>query len=337
MLLVATLVSIVAGSNPDSLQAAKFLALAAKAHLVAPGARWVVVPPAHPRGEAVLLADGTERARLDSAGWIRFESWRNDSLADRAPDTDHPPALPAIPQWISWIAPPSGGDVRFGWSVAEGAASAPWNALEGEINWLQSLGRWVSLGGGVAWEQQTPDWQHLDATGHFGAVLAACVPALCWEMRQKASPYPAAAMFEKDLDTIVVRKRPGALLQRLPTSTTGYWQQSFEAHVGMVRWRATYAPDAWKGLLQEVSLEDIPAGVLRWGVSVAWTADQAMTGFSLATAPWNLAGWRFGTRRQELSWEVARIDLLYARTDQARLAVGTRLHFSDPMHAGVSK
>ena len=338
MLLVATLFTLATSSGADSLQAAKFLGLAGNSTPLETGRQWMVLPPETPLGDGVLLANGTERARLDSVGWKRFTAWRIDSLPGNTLEgSPRGLRLPTSSDWVSWIAPPSGGRLQFGWSANEAAASATWDDLEGEAIWLQSIGPWVSLGGGYSWEQQTPQWQMLEAVGHSGAAVAACLPLVCWEMRQKASPYPSAAIFEKDLDTIVVRKRPGALIQRLPTQGGTYWQQSFEAHLGLLHLKGTYAPDAWKGLLQQVSLEDVPAGVLRWSVSLAWTSDQAMTGFSLATAPWQIAGWNLGSRRQELSWEVARFDLLFARTDQARLALSTRLHFSDPLHAGVAK
>lgn len=337
MFLVATLLSTVTSTGPDSLQAARFLGLAGNPAPVPPGVHWVVVSPETPSAPGVLLGNGTEAARLDSLGWKRFERWRSDSLPGSSEIAPQRASIPLQRDGVSWILPPSGGELAFGWSTSEGEDAAPWSDLEGQLVWRQSVGQWVSLGGGVAFQQQTPSWQTLPADPQLGAVVTACAPVLCWEMRQKASPYPDAAVFEKDLDTLVIRKRLGKLLKRLPSQAGSYWQQTLDAHVGPVHWKGTFASDAWDGLLQQVSLEDIPAGVLRWGVSLAWTSDEAMTGFSLATTPWKLAGWRLGGYRQELSWEVAQMDLLFARTDQARFAVSTRLMFSDPLHAGAAK
>lgn len=336
MFLVATLLCIAASWADDSLQAAKFHALAGLGALPHRSA-WIVLPPDPNRRDAVLLGDGTEIARLDSVAWKRFATWRNDSLSSGANGASEHIAIPTTERLVSWILPPSGGGFAASWSTAEAVKSDRWSAWTTEISWLQSIGPYVSLGGGVSMRQQTPEMAGLDASSHVEAAVAACLPVFCWEMRQQAAAYPDAAIFQKNLDTLVRKKLKGDLITRFSGDGSSYWQHTFEAHFGVLHWKGILAPDAWKGLIQQVSLEDLPAGSLRWGASLAWAGDQAMTGFSLATAPWALASWHLGRFRQNLSWEVMRLDLLYARTDQARLGISTNLHFSDPLRGGDSR
>lgn len=335
MLLVSILFMISWSATTDSSLATRFNELAHGRAATAISGNPTILPPTPERSAAVLLVDGTEVARLDSARWVRFQTWQADSSPVAPPTRLF--ARPSRAQWISWIRPPSGGTFRFGWSQSEAVGAASWTGLEAEASWRQSLGAWFSAGAGYTWEQQTPPWNNLDNTGHHGLLVTACGPVVCWEMRQKALPYPDATIFESELDSIVIRARPGTLIKRLPTSKAAYWQQSLEAHLGALRWKGTFASDAWDGLVQEVSVRDLPAGPLRWGLSLAWAGDRAMTGFSFAAAPWTLGSWTVAGRRQELSWEIARFELLFARIDQARLAVGTVFRLSDPLQAGASR
>lgn len=334
MILVATLLCWAAKAPADSLVAAKFHALADTGRLPSRQS-WIVVPPSNQRSQAVLLGDGTEVARLDSVSWKQFQAWRQDSLPTGSGSASPSIGIPAAGRWVGWIRPPSGGGMGLDWNTEEAEESSTWSSLAAQVSWLQSIGPWVSLGGGYGYQRQTPTWPGLQASSQFSPSVTACVPVVCWEMRQKGGTYPEAAIFEKKLDTLILEKRPGSLLTRVPGTGGGYWQHRIDAHAGVLHWTGTYAPDAWDGLVQEVSLRDLPAGPLRWGVSIAWTGNDAMTGFTLATTPWSFAAWSPGGHRQELSWEVLRLDLLFARTDQARFGLSTRFEFSDPLRPGA--
>lgn len=257
------------------------------------------------------------------------QAWHGDSLTSGSRGKAGF-AIPSRERLVSWLQPPSGGVLEGGWSVSEARESKTWSDLEGQVVWLQSIGPWISLGGGARWSRQSAEIAALGTPARTDPVAKACVAMVCWEARQEHASYPLAAIFQKDLDTLIAYRRSGNLLAHAPGSGGAYWLQTFDAHVGSLHWRGVYAPGAWKGLLQQVALEDLPAGLVRWGVSFSWAGAQAMTGFSLSTAPWKLSGWHLGRRSQELSWEPLRFDLLYARTDQARLSVGTRLLLSDP-------
>jgi len=329
------------GSQPtDSLLAERFWSLSKPRTLPFPGSgTWSIFPPDSLHRDAILLRTGTEAARLDTAGWKRLEAWRRDSSASVAEPVSEGLAASLAPtpaHLQAWTAPPSGGTVFAQWSASQSINSLRWNTTSMGLAWQQSLGDFVSLGAGVRWSGNTSELKGIDNGFFTEASLKACLPVVCYEARQAKTPIPEAALFQEQIDSLVLFHRKGNLVESFAkgASPSG-WQHNFLAHFGPLQWRGVLQSGAWNGLMQEVRLADLPAGPVRWGLSLAWAGDEMLSGFTLAARPLDIATWHLAQRPQAFSWEPVRLDVQWAHPTQARIALSSVLHFSDPFQPGV--
>ena len=298
---------------------------------------WQALPPDSSR-QAVLLRDGTEAARLDTLQWARLLAWRRDSAVE--PPMERPLASlsPTLADWRRWSAPPAGGTVFAAWSAAQSYESQRWTTNRFGLAWQQSIGSLASLGGGLRWSQDISPLQGMDNALAMEASAKVCAPVVCYEARQANSSMPEAALFQNHLDSLVLRHRKGDLIEHFAKNADpSGWSHEFSARLGVLQWRGTLAPGSWSGLMQEVRVHDLPAGPVRWGLSLAWAGDEMLSGFSLSARPWQLTSWSVAGRRQRLSWEPVRMDVLWAHPTQARVALASSLHFSDPFQPGATR
>lgn len=263
----------------------------------APGMRWTALAADSTGDTTLLLRDGTEHARLDSARW-------NGARRSRAAIVSAPlrgVGIPRAADLLAWTRPPSGFEAQwsFGSSRSEHSTSVGRQdiALTLDLPWKD----WVSAGvmGGFG---RTYTVFALDTvSSHPGRVwwpwwgLRACVRSLCWEARTSAQPLPPELWTESKMDSLAGSRENGDLARRWrgdPARLADNWQQSLTARLGVVSWKGTWDAEGWRGVSQEARLAPLPAGPLEWGLLAGRDVEATWTGIVLATRPKQVAAHR---------------------------------------------
>jgi len=294
-----------------------------------PGVRWAALAADSTGDTVVLLRDGTESARLDSARWNGAR--RSREAVAPAPVLAF--AAPRVADLLSWTRPPGG--LEAGWSFASTRSEHSTSvgrqdfALALDLPWKD----WVSAGvqGGFG---RTYTVYAIDAVSpRPGRVwwpwwgVRACVRSLCWEARTSAHPLPAEVWTESKIDSLVGSRENGDLVRRWkgnPSRLADNWQQSLSARLGVLSWKGTWDPEGWRGTSQEVRLDPLPAGPLEWGLLAGRDAEAAWTGLVLATRSTPVVAHRgvgFSLRPAEVVFRYSNLNRL-----AVELRSGFRLH-----------
>lgn len=247
---------------------------------------WHALPPDSGRPEAILLRDGTEETRLDSARW--------SALPKGEPGRWTLPPVPDLAMLREWTKPPQGLQLEWTFRRSRSDHSSPLdrNVLSASVD--QPWSDWFSLGllGGV---ERTYSTFILDSISNdpdrawwpwFGG--RACVRSACWEFRTSEHPIPEALWTKESMDALAERRDSTGEHSPWPPPPprSGFnWQNSWTARVGAVAWRTTVDRDRFPGAAHELSIRAFEGDLFRWTALVGTDDTRAWTGFAVGVAP----------------------------------------------------
>lgn len=247
---------------------------------------WHVLPPDSGRPEAILLRDGTEEARLDSARW--------SSLPESSPRRWSLPPRPDLAKLREWTKPPQGLELEWTFRRSRSDHSTPLDRSVFAASFDQPWDDWFSLGllGGV---ERTYTKFLLDSISSdpgrswwpwFGG--RACVRSACWEFRTSDHPIPEPLWTRENMDALAERRdstgehRPWS---PPPPRSEFNWQNSWTARVGVVSWRTTVDGDRFPGAAHELAVRTFEGDAFRCTALLGTDDTRAWTGFALGVVP----------------------------------------------------
>lgn len=246
------------------------------------GSRWAALPPDSLHSETIILRDGTEWGRIDTAKGKRIPSARDWTLPD----------LPTTETLLAWTTPPDG--LALGWTFrrSRARASSPMDRNILSASYDQPWKNWVSIGivGGM---ERTYTKFGIDSISNDPANLwwpswggRACLRSLCWESRTADHPIAEAAWTQRGMDSLAVKGRDGKLVRGWDNPTSDWnWEHSLTARIGLFEWRTTIDGDRWEGAEHEMLLTTANSGIVRWGALVGTNDTRAWTGFAVGIEP----------------------------------------------------
>lgn len=270
------------GTSPVPLDSARLAALGVASQ---PGTRWCALPPDSAHPEAILLQNGTEVARIDSARWNRTIG-NHDSNG----------FVPG-PSWNDlrrWTRPPEGIEASWTFRRSRSSHSSPLDRNQFEATWDQPWKDWGSLGLAAGIERTSTAFPLDSISGSPGGTWwpwwggRVCARSACWEFRTSQHPIPAVLWTQEKMDSLAVDRGNGALSTSWdaePPPTALNWQNSLALRLGALDWRTTVDADRWKGAEHEMTLTAPAGGTLRWGLLVGTNSSRAWTGAILGFAP----------------------------------------------------
>lgn len=291
-----------------------------------PGAAWVALPPDPSTGEVVVLREGTEAARVDSARWRAVR----DSLAAVQPSRWRLPSVPTTDDWLRWTRPPAGLRAQWRWLTSVSPGSSAWRRQEGSVELDVPWQDWVSVGVSGGGERV---WTSLPLArvspphdgrwwGWWG--VRGCLRSACFETRTSRHPLPDGLRNQEGIDSLVAQGQDGELARRWSSAGSRYadnWEQAVSLRLGPVSWRARRDPEVWYGWSQEAALFPLPGGPVRWGLLAGGDRSAAWTGIVIGHA-----GWRRGLPRS-FGLLVLPAELAFRWTDAKRFSLDVRTAF----------
>lgn len=280
---------------------------------------------------AVLIAQGREQGKVP---------WSDDLAADTA-RRDWPPRLDlsrlGLEDLRRWTAPPSGMVLRAGGGsgMSSGTTAITLASFDGEIR--GGWNGWVSGGGGVRWTNILWSPSTTVATGEassrssWDGMLSLCGPVLCVEFERHSLPVGPDTWMQSDLDTLLASGRTGRFW-KLPSDSSfdGAWERRLVARLGALEYRLRACPGLWKGTIQSLGLNDVPAGPMGWGAGVTWTRAAAATWFELASGEVRGRIPLPAHRSSMVEFEPVRLRVDFASLSRLSVSLRTALMFSDP-------
>lgn len=308
---------------------------------------WWVIPPGAPGDSAALLLDGTEAGRIPSGPWDSLLALRDARPGTPAARLEPGFARPApAPIWRSlfpdldrldaWTRVPEGVWFRAGGSLSTSSDSrAAWNRY-GAVGFdlaPRPWFRWISLGGSWTWSGSgngaAPDPVFPgggEATWNEPAVRA-CLPGICWESRRSEDPLSPDLWSIDQRDTLIA---DGQAPWTVPSQRSGNWAHDLSLHLGALWWTFSWDAESWRGVRQEVSLRDLEAGSLRWGLLAGWDRSAAWTGFVAGIRPLPLPRLHLpGLPAIRPAWEPAIAEFRYHRLEHLQAGLSMRLRLLD--------
>lgn len=285
--------------------------------------RWFAFPAGDSTADWVVFADGVSRLRLDSAAW--------DSTA--APPAPWVLPLRMDPDRLRELTRPREGLVggwTFGVSRSARSSMLLRQSLDASIDipWLD----WVSVGlqGGFdrTWTPfpvgpLTPGREG-GWTPWWGA--QGCLRSVCLESRSSRHPIPRALWLQPTMDSLFGDSADGVMVRRWSSNPSAYYfnmEHALHARFGPVSWDASWDGDTWKGLSQEIAMDPLGTGALRWGLLLGTNASGSWTGMKLAIVPGDIL------RRRGIGFAVRPFHLVarWASMNEIALELGTDLSF----------
>lgn len=335
MMLVPALVSALLSAEPfpvpaklDSAKVRRFLSTVATDSVMPRTADWTLVGPVG--DSAVLAADGTE--------WTRLPWGTASALVSRDDGTSAGSTRPLREALVDWGAPPSGGAVWLAMDNGRGARSTSLLQWSASASYRHAIGRFLSVGGGVSWEQFlfSPHVEHLTKDSSLpagvGALASVCGPFVCGELVRRVSPVERESWLQPDLDSFLVAEAEGSPFWRAGrrSSFDPVWERRLVVRAGAFAYRAGWCPGLWDGAFQSVGFWDLPAGALRFGFGLDWTSDRAAARGELSIAPISRTLRSSGADGFRLEWVPLDFSLAFRGVGEFQLAFRTGLRFPDP-------
>lgn len=335
MILIPALVSALVSAEPfpvpaklDSAKVRRFLSEVATDSVVPRTADWTVVGPLG--DSAVLLADGTQ--------WMRLPWEQASALVSR---DDGPSGGSTRTSWealMDWGAPPAGGAVWVAMDNGKGARSTSLLQWSASASYRQSIGQYLSVGGGVSWEQFlfSPDVARLTGDSALpsgvGLLASVCGPFVCGELARRVSPVERESWLQPDLDSFLVPGAQGRPFWRAGrrSSFDPAWERRLIVRAGAFAYRAGWCPDLWDGAFQSVGFWDLPAGALRFGFGLEWTADRAAARGQLSITPISRTFRSPGSEGFKMEFVPLDFSLAFRGVGEFQFAFRTGLRFPDP-------
>jgi len=249
------------------------------------GSSWASLSPDSGRSEAIILRDGTEIARIDSARWARKAIATSKWTLPRRPD---------LARLRDWTRPPDGLELDWTFKTSRSSHSSRLDrnlfTATLDVPWKD----WVSAGamGGI---ERTYSKYALDSISSdpqrmwwpwWGTRL--CVRSACWEARTSTHPIPDALWTQDRMDSLILSRRNGERTRHWdspPPRSDLNWQHSLTARVGIVGWRTTMDADRWIGASHELAIAPVAFGSIRWGLLAGRDNSCAWTGIVVGAAP----------------------------------------------------
>jgi hypothetical protein len=248
------------------------------------GSRWTALPPDSVEAGTVLLRDGTQWERIDSARSARIpppERWKL-------------PIVPRPQDLLDWTTPPEGFALEWSFRRSRSRASSQLDRTILKASYDQPWKDWVSIGlvGGL---ERIHTKFELDSIADdparqwwptWGA--RACLRSLCWESRTAAAPIAEAAWTQRGMDSLARSGQDGDLVRGWsdPASADAWnWQHTATARIGVLQWRTAIDGDRWAGAEHEMLLSTATSGIVRWGALFGTNETRAWTGFALGIEP----------------------------------------------------
>lgn len=260
-------------------------------------ARWTALFADSTGDTLLVLRDGTEFARIDSARWNEVQRVRSAAA---------PPSLAAIrmpreEELRAWTRPRNGLQARWSLAGSRSKSSTPIGRQEVAFSLDVPWNDWVSAGLSGGTSRTYTSYAIDTVSPHPGRVwwpwwgFQACVRSVCWEVRTSDHPLPPEVWTETKIDSLLPSRDDGDLVRRWsgdPSRLEDNWQQSLSVRLGVLSWKGTWDPQGWRGTSQEAQIAPLPAGPLEWGLLVGADAEAAWTGFLVATRSRPLASRR---------------------------------------------
>lgn len=336
MILIPALVSIlVSAADPfpvpaelDSSRVRPLLASVAPDSVMPRTADWTFVGPVG--DSAVLLADGTE--------WMRLPWGLVRDLASADVPASHAATRPLGELLMDWGAPPAGGRIWLAMDNARGARSTSLLEWSANVAYRHAIGRYLSVGGGVSWEQFlfSPDVARLTRDSSHpsgvGVLASVCGPFVCGELARRVSPVEQESWLQPDLDSLLQPQAEGKRFWVAGRSSSydPAWERRLVVHAGAFAYRAGWCPKLWDGAFQSVGFWDLPAGVFRFGFGMEWTSDRASARGELSIAPVSRVFRSSDPEGFRLEFAPLDFSIAFRRMDEFQLAFRTGLRFPDP-------
>ncbi len=288
---------------------------------------WTLVGPVG--DSAVLLADGTQWKKIP---WSQVGAISIETKLDTV--TGWKGWIPDSKRLLLWGAMPQGQRISGQLNNGKGRSSTSLldASIHGEIH--PQVTSYLSLVAGLGWEKSLFSISPVLLTGDsaypsgVGMVFGACGPFLCLEIQRHALPLTAESWYQGHLDSLITTKQAGNFwtggANGPPTSA---WERRLTMHLGWLVYRARWCAPLWSGSFQSLGLWDLPAGPVRFGAGLEWTADRAATRFSIASAPirWTLGSGRgFAVDLVPLSFSMA-----YRRMGEFQMVAQTEIQFPE--------
>ena len=293
-------------------------------------ADWTLVGPVG--DSAVLLADGTEWTRL---------SWSQAGVLGRSKEIRTPVGTglrkPDLATFLEWGKVPSGGRVGVGMENGKGRRSTSVLSWWTGVEYHREVGRNLSLGGGLGWDGLLfgPHLEPLSGDTSLPSGLAAsvgaCVPFACFDLIRHPHPFASPLWFQTSLDSLIRERRSGTLWSY--TDSGSYdpaWESRLSLHLGPLEYRASWCSGLWNGAFQSLGLWDLPAGPLRFGAGLEWTADRAASRVQLGFAPVGRTVRTPASAGLRLEFEPPVVSFAFRSASEFQLSLRTSLRFADP-------
>jgi len=252
---------------------------------------WAVLPPDSGSAEVVVLHEGTEAARLDTARWRAAR----DSAQAAAPSPWRWPRSDGWDDWRRWTRAPAGLLVQGKWgtSLSPGSSALRRESWSGRLDlpWRDWVSVGLSAGTERVWTALPLDRVSPTHDGNWWGWwgVGGCVRSLCAESRTSRHPLPEALRNQSGIDSLVGAGQDGDLARRwsAPGRTfASNWEQTVSLRAGVLSWRGVRDPEVWTGWSHEVALSPLPGGPVRWGLLAGRDRSAAWTGIVLGPAPW---------------------------------------------------
>ncbi len=312
----------------DSSKVRRFLAEVATDSVMPRTADWTLLGPLG--DSAVLLADGTE--------WMRSTWGQASMLVSRDDGAVAGRVRPLREALVDWGAPPAGGEIWVSMDNGRGIRSTSLLQWSASASYRRAIGRFLSIGGGVSWEQFlfSPDVAHLTGDSSLpsgvGVLASVCGPFVCGELARRVSPVERESWLQPDLDSFLLAGAEGSPFWKAGgrSSFDPAWERRLVVRAGAFAYRAGWCPDLWDGAYQSVGFWDLPAGALRFGFGLDWTPDRAAVRGELSIAPVSRTFRTAGSDGFRLEMVPLDLSLAFRGVGEFQLAFRTGFRFPDP-------
>lgn len=249
------------------------------------GVAWALLSPDTAGPDRVLLRDGTEFARIDTA--------RARALLDARPHWN-PPPLPDLDRLRSWTRPPEGLELSWTFRRSRSSHSSPIDRNLIGATFDQPWSDWASLGFTAGVERTYSSFPLDSVSPSPGRVWwpwwggRACIRSVCWEVRASQHPIPDELWTQEKMDSLVPSREEGGRTRSWktpPPASKQNWENIWSARIGVVEWRTSVDEARWRGAVHELSVSPLGGGLLRWGLLAGVNDDRAWTGIEAGVAP----------------------------------------------------
>lgn len=293
-------------------------------------ADWSLVGPVG--DSAILLADGTEWARLPWGQAARVAR----GIPERGPE-GWSRLRPDRENLLRWGETPSGGEAGTGIENGRGLYSTSLLTWRYGIGYMHRFGRNLSVGGRLGWEKVLFSPYLWRLTGDSGlssgatASLRGCAPFVCLELLRHPTAIPSETWLQPRLDSLIQLRYAGRLWSY--TDTGAYeaaWERRVALRMGVFAYQASWCPRLWNGAYQRLGVWDLPAGPLRFGMGIEWTADRAASRVQIgfAPVPWTVK--TPGSDGIRLEFLPPDFTLAFRRATEFQLTLRTGIRFDEP-------